>query len=281
MLLSLIIVFVFSFRVFLSYSYTASEPISMINLNPLIDSLEKYQEESKAFGNTYSTKNKSTKKSSAMLFAFDPNEISVEDAVKLGIPVKVAKRLALYREKGGKFKQPDDLKKLYGLNEKTFEKLKSYIVIAERKEIKPSTTTEKRNPSKKVLVDINLADSASLVSINGVGPATARKIIRFRNALGGFHTKIQLKEIYGMRDSIYTLIENQIIVDSSSVSKININTIAIVDLKKHAYINHQVANAIVNYRTKHGKYTKVEDLKKTDLVTDEICRKISPYLIFE
>ena len=54
-----------------------------------------------------------------------------------------------------------------------------------------------------------MADSASLVSINGVGPATARKIIRFRNALGGFHSKIQLKEIYGMRDSIYTLIENE------------------------------------------------------------------------
>ncbi len=278
MLLSLIIVFVFSFRVFLSYSYTASEPISMINLNPLIDSLEKYEKESKEFGNAYPTKNKSTQKNSAMLFAFDPNEISVEDAVKLGIPVKIAKRLALYREKGGKFKQPNDLKKLYGLNEKTFEKLKSYIVIAERKEIKPSTTPEKRNPSKKVLVDINLADSVSLVSINGVGPATARKIIRFRNALGGFHSKIQLKEIYGMRDSIYALIENQIIVDSSSVNKININTIAIVDLKKHAYINHQVANAIVNYRTKHGLYLDLNSLLKTGVVSTDLLHKIRPYL---
>jgi DNA uptake protein ComE-like DNA-binding protein len=34
-----------------------------------------------------------------------------------------------------------------------------------------------------------------------VGPATAKKILKFRNSLGGFYSVEQLRELYGMKDS--------------------------------------------------------------------------------
>jgi competence ComEA-like helix-hairpin-helix protein len=62
------------------------------------------------------------------------------------------------------------------------------------------------------------------------------------------------------------------------VKKININTATIDELKAHPYIKYNLANPIVAYRNEHGSFSKIEDIKKVMAVTEEIYKKIAPYL---
>ena len=66
-----------------------------------------------------------------------------------------------------------------------------------------------------------------------------------------------------------------------TVKKININTATIDELKAHPYIKYSLANPIVAYRNEHGAFDKLEDLKKIMTVTEEVYKKISPYLAIQ
>jgi competence protein ComEA len=214
------------------------------------------------------------------LFTFDPNTVSFEDAVKLGFSKKTAQTLEKYRSKGGKFKSKEDLKKLFGVSEKLYAKIESYILI----EVKPKeevakTTTKFEKPSSKQ-IDINTADSLELLSLPMVGPATAKKILKFRNSLGGFYSIEQLRELYGMKDSVFTIIQPRLIVSVAAVKKLNVNNLSYEEMKKHPYINHIVASTIVAYRQKHGAYKSINDLKSVGTINDELLLKLSNYISF-
>ncbi|MCC7303565.1 MAG: helix-hairpin-helix domain-containing protein [Bacteroidia bacterium] len=135
----------------------------------------------------------------------------------------------------------------------------------------------KRIRMKGKIVELNTADSAVLVSLKGIGPSFARRILRYRERLGGFHTLEQLMEVYGMDKERFTLLSEQVSVDSSRIRRLNINTLPADSLRVHPYIRWNLANLIVKYREKHGFYREIGDLKHLDLVTDSIYCKLAPY----
>jgi competence protein ComEA len=67
--------------------------------------------------------------------------------------------------------------------------------------------------SAKTVVEINTADSLSIVYLKGIGPGFTKRIMKYRAMLGGFHSINQLKEVYGMTDSTFTLLSSQIKLD--------------------------------------------------------------------
>jgi competence ComEA-like helix-hairpin-helix protein len=70
-------------------------------------------------------------------------------------------------------------------------------------------------------------------------------------------------------------------LEHTTIKKININTATVDELKAHPYIKWSIANPIVSYRNEHGPFSKIEDIKKIIVVTNEIFEKISPYLIIQ
>jgi len=215
------------------------------------------------------------------LFPFDPNIVSVEDAIKLGFSKKTAQTLEKYRSKGGKFKSKEDLKKLYGISEKLYAKIESYILIEEKtKEEIVKTTTKFEKPAPKQ-IDINTADSLQFLSLPMIGPAMTKRILKFRNSLGGFCKIEQLREVYGMQDSVFTLIQPRLIISTFSLKKINVNFASYEEMKKHPYLNHVVASTIVAYRQKHGSYKTISDLKNVGTISDELLAKLSNYFEFD
>ncbi len=219
-------------------------------------------------------------------FVFNPNTVSEEEAQLLGLSKKLSATLIKFRSKGGKFYKPEDLKKLYGLSPKLYEELEPYILIPNpksdyKKEFKRDTVYPKRVYEKKVYarepVEINSADSLSIVYLKGIGPGFTKRIIKYRTLLGGFHSMDQLKEIYGMTDSVYTVLTSQIALNPAGIIKIPINVIDFNTLKKHPYFSFQSANALINYRTKHGKLTE-KDITGLGIFNAEKLRLILPYL---
>ena len=130
------------------------------------------------------------------------------------------------------------------------------------------------------MVELNSADSAALETVNGIGPAFASRIIKYRSRLGGFNSKEQLREVYGIDSAKYQALQSQVNVDAGSIQKININTAQFGDLKKNPYLSFKQMNALIQYRKQHGNYSSVADLRKVLILNDEVLARLAPYLSF-
>lgn len=142
---------------------------------------------------------------------------------------------------------------------------------------------KKKNYKKAIpkVIELNSADTTALKKLKGIGSYYANKIIKYRERLGGFYAINQLKEVYGIKPEIIEKNKAFINIDSTLVHKINVNTATKEELKQHPYIKWNVANSIVLYRINHGDYKTVQNIQNSDLVNDELYRKIVKYLTVE
>lgn len=280
LILSAIVLILFIVRMILP-SFNKQQEVLLTKVEPIVKVEQSFTiQDTSTQVTTIGAKRDSLTNEPNKLFTFDPNTISVEEAVKLGFSKKTAQTLEKYRSKGGKFKSKEDLKKLYGVSEKLYAKIESYILIevkAKPEFVKSNTKYEKASQKQ---IDINTADSLELLSLPMVGPATVKKILKFRNSLGGFYSIEQLRELYGMKDSVFTIIQPRLIISLGAVKKLNVNTLTYEEMKKHPYINHIVASTIVAYRQKHGAYKSINDLKNVGTINDELLGKLSNYVVF-
>ena len=221
-------------------------------------------------------------------FNFDPNTAFPSDWQKLGLSQKQIKVVRNYLSKGGKFYKKEDLRKIYSISEKQYTSLEPYIQIKLDKPefINQRKLTENKDYSRKVektilVVELNVADSAMLDQLRGIGPAFASRIIRFRDRLGGFYRKEQLMEVYGMDSLRYAQLEKQIVVEASLIKKLPVNAVTFDELRQHPYLTFKQINALIQYRKQHGNYASADDLGKVLLLNEEIIRKIEPYLSFD
>jgi len=215
------------------------------------------------------------------LFEFDPNTLSIEGWQKLGLKERTAKTINNYRTKGGKFYKPEDLKKIWGLPEGFYERVKDYISIASlQKEYTPHNYEKQAfEKSAKIfaLIDINSADTTALIALPGIGNKLALRIINFRDKLGGFYSVDQIGETYGLQDSIFQKIKSRLRLDGEN-KKFNVNEATKDELKSHPYIRWNLANSIVEYRNQHGNFKSLEDLKNIALIDEATFNKIVHYL---
>jgi len=203
------------------------------------------------------------------LFKFNPNTSTVADWQKLGLTAKQAAIIKNYTTKGGRFRKAEDLKKIYSLTKVDYARLAPFIIIPEEK------------IAAHVIIELNSADSAKLTSVAGIGPGFAKRIIYYRERLGGFVSKEQLKEVFGLDGLKYDEIKYQVRVDASHIRKININTISFDKLRLMPYLDYKQVNAIVEYRKQHGNYASIADIGNIAIIDDGILRKIEPYLVFK
>lgn len=233
--------------------------------------------------------NKKADKSSArpVYFNFDPNGLSESNWLKLGLSHKQIQVIRNYELKGGKFFIKEDLKKIYSISEKQYSMLEPFIKIGNTDVLSGKKTVKANYKSAGIaentlrpIIEINAADSLELERIRGIGPAFASRIIRFRKRIGGFYRKEQLLEIYGMDSLKYDQLKDQIQVNSGLITKLNINTFTFDEIRHHPYLNYKQMNAIIQYRTQHGLYKSIDDLRKIAILNEEIIRKIEPYFSF-
>jgi competence ComEA-like helix-hairpin-helix protein len=143
----------------------------------------------------------------------------------------------------------------------------------------PKPATSKATPG--VIIELNTADSAKLTGLNGIGPSFARRIISYRNRLGGFVKKEQLLEVFGLDSEKYTGLQAQVSVDASKIKKIPVNTVGFDGLSHFPYLTYKQMNAIIRFREQHGEYESTDDLKNIVIMDDATLQKIKPYLTFK
>jgi len=218
-------------------------------------------------------------------FYFDPNDLSVEDWMRLGLSERQIRVIHNYEAKGGHFRKPEDIAKLYSLSDEDVARLLPYVRIAERPSDgmsfeRPMATKPYSNSYESLRINLNSADSAELTQLRGIGPAFSRRIVNFRNSLGGFHSTEQLSEVYGLPEETYLHIKKHVQVDQASIVKLRINELDVNALAKHPYISYKQARTMVNFREHHGPFKSMEDLKKILSLDQAFFRKIEIYIDF-
>jgi DNA uptake protein ComE-like DNA-binding protein len=134
-------------------------------------------------------------------------------------------------------------------------------------------------PKKKPLVfELNSADSLDLVQLYNIGPTIARRILKYRSLLGGYYCKEQLHEVYGIDSARYADIAPHLTVNSALVTRLDLNTATIDQLKRHPYLDYYQAKAIVRMREEKGAFNQVSDILNIPIIDTETFKHIEPYL---
>jgi competence ComEA-like helix-hairpin-helix protein len=225
------------------------------------------------------------KKTKRNLTFFDPNKLDEEEWEDLGVRPKTAQTIVRYVNKGGKFRKPEDLRKIWGLDESLCEKLIPYVKISS--EIKESnqmpkygkrdTIYSKKERFNQAPIFINKADSIQWESLPGIGPALAHRIVAYREKLGGFVSVDQLTEVWNLPDSVFQKIKNRLKSDDF-YKKMDINSCGKTEFGRHPYFGFRLAKIIVNYREQHGLFQTLEDIQKIALIDKIQFERMRPYI---
>ena len=228
-----------------------------------------------------------TEERKAELFPFDPNSADSTQLLRLGLQPWQVRNIYKYRAAGGVYRQPRDFARLYGLTLKQYRRLEPYIRIkeedmpAERYFYKYEPIEERdtmKYPIKlqaEERIVLNRADTAQLRKVPGIGPYFARKIVEYRERLGGYYRVQQLLEI---EDFPETAVDFFIIPDDTQLRKLNINRLSLNELKRHPYLNFYQARAIVDYRRLHGTIQSLDQLSLLRDFPREAIERLTPYV---
>jgi len=128
------------------------------------------------------------------------------------------------------------------------------------------------------IIELNTADTFELRGLPSIGPWLARKIVDYRERLGGFYDVEQLLEVYRLTPGKLDTIAPYLVIDTSMVTRLDINSIALDELFKHPYFSRSQAKGLLAYRDKHGPFASVLDLKKCLLIDEKTFEKVRDYV---
>jgi len=192
----------------------------------------------------------------------DINQADASQFQKLGFKKGVAHRLIAYRKKAGPFYHPEDLYAIYDIDSPLVRELIPFLLI---------------DTARLPYLDINSAMQTELESLPGIGPVYADRIVKFRDALGGFIQKEQLKEVYGIPESTWIRISPRVRSKSNEIKKIKVNSAELKDFARHPYIDWNLAKRLFRYREQHYPISSLSGMHG---LSEEKIDQLSPYLDF-
>lgn len=161
----------------------------------------------------------------------------------------------------------------------TFTHNTRYPIGKKKSGYTPYPRTEKYPPG--TLVELNAADTTTLKKVPGIGSAFARRIVKYRELLGGFYTVDQLSEVYGIDEERYAALEPWFTVDTSQVRRLAVNRIPADSLNRHPYISYRQARTIGQLRKQKSRLSGWENLQLIEEFTALDRERLAPYLSFE
>ena len=266
---TILLVIIFSPRILTGYFQDGSLDYTIEEL----DEVEKQIQDSKT-----SRKKKYSKKKKERYTvpqaAFDPNEYVLSDWTKLGLSEKQANVVIRFTQHG--IYSNEELKKIFVISDELFGLIKDSTFYPVRPK-KNSAFSPIVNRRSEKIVQLNVATQDELIELSGIGDYYAKKIIEYREKLGGFHSQEQLLELWKFTPEKLAKIKDQLLV-SGELQKININQASYEELVKHPYVSSKVANSIVKMRSQRDGYKNLEDLLDSKLIDRELFNKLEPYI---
>lgn len=136
-------------------------------------------------------------------------------------------------------------------------------------------------PKEPLTVAMNSADTLTWQLLRGIGPSYARRIVKYRELLGGYIRKEQLLEVYGFTPEMYEKIAPYVVFDEVQIRKIKINETTLKELSRHPYIDYYQARDIIDFRNRGHLFLDPEDLMAIPTMDTSTLQRLIPYLDFD
>lgn len=225
---------------------------------------------------------------------FDPNHADSLTLIGVGLRHWQVSNMMKYRRKGGKWRTAEQFSRLYGLSAEEYERLRPYIRIApadradnyEYKSGEHALYDTQGRPryekadkmSEGERLSLNLSDTTALKRIPGIGSYYARKIVGYRERMGGFVSAAQMDEIEDMPPGLSRWFS----ADAGyEVRRIAINRATFKELVRHPYLSYEQTRVIVNHIRHYGKIRRWSDLSLYREFTEKDFQRLTPYISFE
>ncbi len=216
------------------------------------------------------------------LFVFDPNLISEDNMMKLGLSSLQRKALIGYRNKIGRIDNVSELYKVYGFDSLAINRIKDYVLIPEEKSKSKKNISFTKNHSLKdstIILEINSADSVDFKKLAGIGDVLSKRIVKYRELLGGFYSVSQLAEVYGLTNSVIDRIKDQLMVKKELIHKIDLKNSSWYEISRHPYISKEQARIICKVYKDKGIIEQNDLSLKGRKISNEEWDKMKFYLI--
>ena len=208
---------------------------------------------------------------------FDPNTADSILLTKFGFNSFQTSNLLKYRNSGGSFSLPADLLKIYGIDSAFFSIIKNNIAI-EPELAQTFEKPEELDVEAKIEVELNSADTTDLMQLSGIGSVFAKRIIKYRQLLGGFYSTEQLLEVYNFPEETYRNIHSNISADTERIQPIRLNFAEYGELLRHPYLEKEDVEEILEFRNKKGPFRNLEEFEKLGILDTEKVEELRPYL---
>lgn len=181
-----------------------------------------------------------------------------------------------------------------GYNKNNQNKKTQELILNLQKESPQSTQRKKINP---VSIEINSASLSDWEQLPYIGPVLGKRIIKYRNAIGGFKEIQDLKKVYGLDKEAYEAIEPFLNVEKAHLAvnhkrkktgrysatnktliRIELNGASADELKKLPGIGEKLSSRIVKFGKSKGGYKSVDELQKVYGLSPEVFENIKGQL---
>ncbi len=220
------------------------------------------------------------RKDTITLYPFNPNFITDYKGYTLGMSVEEIDRLHAFRTTGKFVNSIEEFQVVTQISDSLLNTFARFFKFPEWTKTNLKNQKELNYSVEKIeIFDLNKATVKDLQVINGIGKKLSTRIVKFRDRLGGFLVQEQLFDVYGLEvDVADRLLKRFKVLSTPVVKKININTASVSQLVKLIYIRYDVAQEIVAYREKNGKFNSFNELTAVDGFPTEKIDRIVLYL---
>lgn len=215
------------------------------------------------------------KKGGWTLRPFDPNKMEDFKGYLLGIPPQALDSLYAFRSRGGVLYDLRHFGQVSGLPDSMLRRLSPFLrfpatrhpVVSRPGMPDPSGT------------DLNSVTASELQYVSGIGPVLSRRIVRFREALGGFLQASQLYDVYGLEPTVARRVMKTFPLTSTpTVKRVSINEGTVEELASILYLTREMAAAIVARRKRLGPYKSLRELRDIKSIPEAKIDRIALYL---
>ncbi|MFM1794515.1 MAG: hypothetical protein RL642_900 [Bacteroidota bacterium] len=134
---------------------------------------------------------------------------------------------------------------------------------------------------QRPVIDVNEADSAAFERLPAIGEKLSSRIVRYRERLGGFVRLDQIKEVYGITDSVFQYLLPQLkITKGFQPKKIDINKADYSTLRRHPYTDNTFIKLVLAYRKAHGDFADRTAFENVEQLDQMVVNKLAPYLSY-
>lgn len=205
----------------------------------------------------------------------DPNRLEDFQGYLLGIPFEALDSLYAFRSRGGRLYDLPEFAKVSGLADTTIKRLKPYLKFPRR----PPAPRGNNRPALLGGKDLNLVTATELQAVSGIGPVLSRRIVKFREALGGFLHPSQLYDVYGLSPEVAKRVAEAFPLEQiPEVERVSLNTATLEELASLLYLTREMAAALIARRDSLGPYRSMEELYLVKSLPGAKIERIALYL---